>query len=105
MGGVPKQRKTKSRQKQRRMHLYLKRRSLTSCPKCGKPVLPHTLCQNCGCYKGKEFIDVLKKLTKKEKKQKAREMRAKEEQEKGPASAKATAGKEGGLSWEEMSKK
>lgn len=80
MGGVPKQRKTKSRQKQRRMHLFIKRRSLVKCQKCAKPVLPHTVCQNCGYYKGSLLIDVMKKLTKKEKKQKEREMKIKEEQ-------------------------
>ena len=81
------------------MHLYVKAPILSSCPKCGKPILPHTVCQNCGYYKGQEFIDVLKKLTKKERKQKEKEMKAKEEAEKGEGK------KEGGLSWEEMSKK
>ncbi len=99
MGGVPKQRKTKSRQANRRMHLYLKRLLLVSCPKCGKSVLPHTVCRNCGYYKGKEVIDVMKKLTKKERKQKEKEMRVKKEAEKGEAK------KDGSLSWEEMSKK
>lgn len=80
MGGVPKQRKTKSRQAQRRMHLFIKRRSLISCPKCGKPALPHIVCRNCGYYKGREVIDVLKKLTKKERKQKEKEMKANKEQ-------------------------
>ena len=61
------------------MHLFVKNRSLSSCQKCGKPVLPHTVCANCGYYKGIEVVDVMKKLTKKEKKQKEREMRAKEE--------------------------
>jgi len=78
MGGVPKQRKTKSRQGNRRMHLFIKRRSLISCPKCAKPALPHTVCHNCGYYKGRQVIDVMKKLTKKEKKQKEREIQAKE---------------------------
>lgn len=80
MGGVPKQRKTKSRQGNRRMHLFIKRRSLISCPKCAKPALPHAVCHNCGYYKGRQVIDVMKKLTKKEKKQKEREITAKEEQ-------------------------
>jgi len=79
MGGVPKQRKTKSRQANRRMHLFIKRRFLISCPKCAKPALPHTVCHNCGYYKGRQVIDVMKKLTKKEKKQKEREIQAKEE--------------------------
>lgn len=95
---VPKQRKTKSRRNQRRMHIYLKQPSFGICPKCGKPVLPHTVCFNCGYYKSREVIDVLKKLTKKEKKQKQKEIAEKETGER----------KEGGrkrLSWEEMSRK
>lgn len=99
MGGVPKQRKTKSRQAQRRMHLFIERRSLAVCQKCGKPVLPHTVCRNCGYYKGREVIDVLKKLNKKERKQKEKEMKAKEQAEKGEVK------KDESLSWEEMSKK
>jgi len=94
---VPKQRKTKSRQGQRRAHLYLESPALRSCPKCGKPVLPHTVCQNCGYYKGQEVIDEMKKLSKKERKQKEREMKAKEAAEKKE-------GKES-LTWEKMSKK
>jgi len=79
------------------MHLYLEGPSLRSCPKCGKPVLPHTVCKGCGYYKGSEVIDVMKKLTKKERKQKEKELKAKEAAEK----------KEGGgsLNWEKMSKK
>jgi len=78
------------------MHLYLEKPDLRFCPKCGKAVLPHTVCQSCGYYKGQEVIDVMKKLTKKEKKQKEKEMKAKEADEK----------KEGGpLNWEKMSKK
>ena len=79
------------------MHLYLEEPSLAVCQKCGKPVLPHTLCQNCGYYKGAEVVDVMKRLTKKEKKQKEREMKAREGAE----------GKEegGSMSWEELSKK
>jgi len=59
--------------------------------------LPHTVCQNCGYYKGQEVIDVMKKLSKKERKQKEREMKAKEAAEKKE-------GKES-LTWEKMSKK
>jgi len=92
---VPKQHKTKSRRNNRRMHIYLERPVLGICPKCGKPVLPYTVCRNCGYYKGEEVIDVLKKLTKKEKKKREKEIAAKEKEEKG---AKP-------LSIEELSKK
>jgi len=79
---VPKQRKTKSRRNQRRMHIFLEAPRLTSCPKCGKLVLPHTVCLNCGYYRGIEVIDVLKKLTKKEKKKKEKEIATKGKEEK-----------------------
>ena len=75
---VPKWRHTKSRRNKRRMHIFLEKPTLVSCPKCGKPVLPHVVCQNCGYYKGVEVIDVLKKLAKKERKQREKEMKAKE---------------------------
>ena len=73
---VPKQRKTKSRRNQRRMHIFIKAPKFLSCPKCGKPMLPHRVCKNCGYYKGNQVIDVFKKLTKKEKKKKEKELKA-----------------------------
>ncbi|OHA65026.1 MAG: 50S ribosomal protein L32 [Candidatus Wildermuthbacteria bacterium RIFCSPHIGHO2_01_FULL_47_27] len=78
---VPRGHHTKSRRNKGRMHQYIKPVSLSSCRKCGKPVLPHTVCRNCGYYKGTEVIDVMKKLTKKEQKRRKREMAAKEKEE------------------------
>jgi large subunit ribosomal protein L32 len=57
--------------------------------------LAHTVCQGCGYYKGEEVIDVMKKLTKKERKKKEKEIEAKGEEDKKPKS----------LSMEELSKK
>jgi len=48
------------------------------CKKCGEEILPHTLCLNCGTYQGREVIDVLKKLTKKERKKKEKELKEEE---------------------------
>ncbi len=93
---VPKQRKTKSRRNQRRAHIFIKPPTLTKCSKCGKLVFSHTLCWNCGYYKGREVIDVLKKLTKKEKKKKQKEIAAQEKQK---------GGKPKELSMQELSKK
>jgi len=78
---VPKQHRSKSRQGQRRMHLFIKSPGLAVCPKCGRSVLAHTVCYNCGFYKGEEVIDVMKKLTKKERKKKEKEIAETEKQE------------------------
>ncbi len=61
---VPKQRKTKSRRNQRRMHIHLDKPSLGDCPQCKEKKLMHTVCKACGYYKSKEVIDVLKKKKK-----------------------------------------
>lgn len=95
---VPKQRHTKSRRNKRRLHIFLKKPVLVKCPKCSKLILPHTICWNCGYYKGEEVVDVLKKLTKKERRRREKEMKAKEREEKEKA-------KEKPLTWEEMSRK
>lgn len=70
------------------MHLYLRQVVLGVCPKCGKKVLPHTICWNCGYYKGEKVVDVMKKLNKKEKKQKEKEIadKNKETEKKEPLS-------------------
>ena len=62
------------------MHIYLKETPTVTCPKCSKAVLSHTVCANCGFYKGKEIVDVLTKLTKRERKAKEKEMASQKEQ-------------------------
>lgn len=98
--GVPKQRKTKSRQANRRSHRALSRGSFACCAKCGKTILPHTLCENCGTYKKREIINVLAKLDKKEKKRREKEQA---QYEKEHPEAQPAAGAGGDL--EELSKK
>ena len=80
------------------MHIFLANPARAICPKCGQAVLAHTVCRNCGFYKGVEVIDVLKKLNKKERKIKERELAAKEAEGK-------TIGKEKSLNWEGLSKR
>ena len=72
---VPKRRHTKSKRNKRRMHIFLDSPSLGKCPKCGHSVLTHAVCHNCGFYKGREVINVMEKLTKKEKKAKEKEIK------------------------------
>jgi len=95
---VPRARHTKSKRNKRRMHLFLEKPFLVSCSKCGKPKNPHTICWSCGYYKGKEVIDVFKKLTKKERKKKEKEMAAKEKGEKKEERKKP-------IGWKELSRK
>jgi large subunit ribosomal protein L32 len=53
---VPKKRRTKSSQGNRRSHHALKTITLNKCPKCGRAVKPHNICSFCGNYNGKEVI-------------------------------------------------
>ncbi len=72
---VPKQKHTKSRRDRRRVNLRLSSPKLVVCSQCGKLKLPHALCSYCGYYEGREVIDVLKELGKKEKKKRAKEIK------------------------------
>lgn len=63
-------RHTSSHKRRRRSHHALRPFAVSKCPKCGKEKLPHTMCAGCGFYKNREVMDVLKKLNKKEKKEK-----------------------------------
>jgi large subunit ribosomal protein L32 len=94
--GVPKKHTTKSHRDKKRMHIFLKTPCLTICSKCGKLRLSHTVCKNCGYYKGREVLNVLAKLEKKEKKKRKEEMK---EQEKEKTK------KEKALTMEELSHK
>ena len=62
------------------MHIFITPAVLTTCQKCKAKVRPHTVCQQCGYYKGKEVINVLGKLTKKERKAKEKEMKETEKE-------------------------
>ncbi|MCD6270539.1 50S ribosomal protein L32 [bacterium] len=77
---VPKQRHTKSRRNKRRSHLSLNGPTLTKCEKCGRLILPHTVCPYCGFYKGREVVNVMAKLDKKEKKKREKEIKEKEKE-------------------------
>jgi len=62
------------------MHLFITPAVLQSCKKCGKQVLPHTTCKNCGFYKSRQVIDVLSKLSKKDKKTREKDIKDKEKE-------------------------
>jgi large subunit ribosomal protein L32 len=65
---------TKGKRNRVRSHHALKPRRFGVCSHCGKEKLPHIICENCGYYNGRQVIDVLAKLDKKERKKKEKEL-------------------------------
>ena len=53
MSQEPKRRHSKSRKRVRRAAIMLKSAALSACKNCGKPILVHIACKNCGYYKGR----------------------------------------------------
>lgn len=86
--GTQKQKRTKAARNQRRSHHALTGIGSTKCAKCGKEIKPHHACSSCGFYKGREVIDVLKKLSPKERK-KATKAKEKEAVKKGKEAKEA----------------
>lgn len=64
----PKKQKTHSKSRMGRAHLALKKKTLNKCSKCGKAVLPHTACEFCGTYGGREVVELKNNKDKKIKK-------------------------------------
>lgn len=52
----PKKRHSRQRQGKRRAAIKLAATSYVFCPNCHEPMIPHSVCANCGFYKGKEVI-------------------------------------------------
>ncbi|MFH1830184.1 MAG: 50S ribosomal protein L32 [Pseudomonadota bacterium] len=54
---VPKRRQARGRRDKRRAnHMKLPKVSLSTCPQCKQPKLPHRVCIHCGFYKGREIV-------------------------------------------------
>ena len=73
---VVRMRHTKSATGQRRSHHAIEAAAFSKCSHCGEQKTSHAICQNCGYYNGRQVIDVLKKLDKKERKKKEKELAA-----------------------------
>lgn len=56
---VPKKRVSKSRRAIRRGEDKLDSpHHIRKCPQCGEPAKQHTVCMDCGFYRGKEVIEI-----------------------------------------------
>ncbi len=67
---VPKKRTSSAKRNMRRSHHARRALRLSPCANCGTPGMPHTACANCGRYRGREVINVLKKVERNERKRK-----------------------------------
>ena len=65
-------RHTRSHTANRRSHHALKGARFVTCKNCNAEHLMHRVCTQCGKYRGRLVIDVLKKTVKKAKKEEAR---------------------------------
>ncbi len=74
---VVRMRHTRAHTANRRSHHALKAASFSVCSNCKAKVVPHTVCKACGFYKGRNVIDLVKKVEKKQKKAKAKAAEAK----------------------------
>lgn len=62
----PKKRQSRARQGKRRAAIKIGVAMSVKCPNCGTLILPHTVCKNCGFYKGKEVKPKKEKVKKEE---------------------------------------
>ena len=68
---VPKKKTSKARTKRRYASFQARTRKqladlvhITKCPDCGAPKLLHHVCAECGKYKGRQVVDMEKKIKK-----------------------------------------
>lgn len=53
---VQMKKRTRADKGKRRSHHALVAKTINNCPKCGKPVTPHTACRFCGAYKANKAV-------------------------------------------------
>jgi large subunit ribosomal protein L32 len=53
---VPKRKNSKSRARKVRAGIQTAPLAVRPCPRCSSPGKPHTVCDNCGHYRGREVI-------------------------------------------------
>lgn len=57
---VPKSKVSKARRNSRKANWKISTPSITECPHCHEPKLPHVACKKCGYYDGKQVLAVEK---------------------------------------------
>ena len=55
---VPKRKTSKMRSRTRQAHDALAMPSFAKCARCSQALKPHTICGNCGYYRGKMIVDM-----------------------------------------------
>jgi large subunit ribosomal protein L32 len=60
MAPHPKRKHSKGRRDRRRSQDAMVPVALVACSNCGEMARPHTVCPNCGHYKGREVVEVKK---------------------------------------------
>lgn len=53
---LPKKKLSRTRRNRRRAHDALGKILLVKCPDCGSATRPHTICPNCGKFRGVEYL-------------------------------------------------
>ncbi len=61
----PMRKHSRGRRDKRRANWKLTFPSLSKCPQCGKMLIPHRVCPQCGFSRGKQIIEVKEKKKKK----------------------------------------
>jgi large subunit ribosomal protein L32 len=59
----PTSKHTRSRRDKRRANWKITAPSVSLCPDCQEPKLPHRVCMSCGTYNGKKILEVVEKET------------------------------------------
>jgi len=57
----PTSRHAKARRDRRRANWKIQLSTLSVCPECQEPKLPHRVCMSCGSYNGKKILEVVEK--------------------------------------------
>lgn len=65
-------RHTRAHTGNRRSHHGLTAPRLSTCVNCKQSHIRHRMCENCGSYRGKEVVDMTKKIEAKQKKRAAK---------------------------------